>query len=100
MRQFNNINEWENAFSEYKRALGMPPFKNAKEELAWLLDYAIRLEFVDDPDRYASINSTQVKADENKAVVPTMKSENFFDDLDCEIIKKFADMLLRNYSFN
>lgn len=84
LRCCDDMSKWEEAYSEYRKALGMPSLRNAKEELAWLLDSAIRLEFIDNPDRYAHINAAQVKADQNTAVVPTMKSESFFDDLDCE----------------
>lgn len=42
-------NEWTDEYNVYKRELGMPTIlKSPTEELAWIIGYAIRLEYYDD----------------------------------------------------
>ncbi|XP_037945455.1 RNA transcription, translation and transport factor protein-like [Teleopsis dalmanni] len=82
LRQVDKLPVWEKAYAEYKSDLGMPKYKTPLEEISWMLGYAVRLEFLDEPDRYASINSQEVGAKQKKSIAPSIKAENFFDNMD------------------
>jgi len=43
----------------------MPPLETRQEQLAWIVSYAVRLDFLDDPDQFASINTKQVPPQSN-----------------------------------
>ncbi|XP_075145868.1 RNA transcription, translation and transport factor protein [Haematobia irritans] len=82
LRRVDDLNQWEQAYTQYKQDLGMPSLKTPLEELTWILSYAIRLEFLDAPDAYKDLNSEKVAEQSNKSVKPSIKNENFFDNMD------------------
>ncbi|XP_034665956.1 RNA transcription, translation and transport factor protein [Drosophila subobscura] len=59
LRNVDNIEMWEDAYQKYCADLNMPSLGTQNEQLAWILGHAIRLEFLDDPAQYESINSKQ-----------------------------------------
>ncbi|TMW53076.1 hypothetical protein DOY81_001804 [Sarcophaga bullata] len=82
LRRMDNMQVWEEAYTQYKNDLGMPQFETPLEELSWLLSYAIRLEFLDAPDAYKNLNSAEVAQKINKSIAPSIQNENFFDNMD------------------
>ncbi|KAH8336000.1 hypothetical protein KR074_003450, partial [Drosophila pseudoananassae] len=65
LRNLNNPTMWEEGYLKYKADLNMPSLESQQEELAWILSHAVRLEFLDDPEQFASINSQQHSAQTN-----------------------------------
>lgn len=48
MRKLDAVSEWDAAYEEFKKGVGVPEdFTTRTEELAWLLSYATRLEYSD-----------------------------------------------------
>lgn len=84
LRRIDNLQAWEEAYTQYKNDLGMPPFETPLEDLSWLLSYAIRLEFLDDPETYKDLSSAKIAENINKSITPSIKNENFFDNMDCK----------------
>ncbi|XP_017481884.1 PREDICTED: UPF0568 protein C14orf166 homolog [Rhagoletis zephyria] len=82
LRKVDQLDIWEQAYENYKADLGMPQFCTPIEEITWVLGYAIRLEFLDAPENYKAINSIEVSKQQNKSLAPSIKAENFFDNLD------------------
>ncbi|XP_053969230.1 RNA transcription, translation and transport factor protein [Anastrepha ludens] len=82
LRLVDQLDIWEQAYDNYKTDLCMPQFCTPLEEITWLLGYAIRLEFLDSPENYKAINSIEVSKQQNKSVTPSIKAENFFDNMD------------------
>ncbi|KAL9871639.1 RNA transcription, translation and transport factor protein isoform 1-T2 [Glossina fuscipes fuscipes] len=82
LRKVDNLTVWEGAYIQYKNDLGMPKLENPLEELTWMLGYAIRLEFLDAPDNFKDINSQQFGQQQTKSRAPSIKNENFFDNMD------------------
>lgn len=39
--------EWNKAYGKLQKDLGMPKFESPAEELSWLLNHAVRLEYLD-----------------------------------------------------
>lgn len=60
--------EWEAGYKQYCTDLGMPPLELQAEQLNWLLGYAIRLEFLDDPEQYLSNNGQEAEEPKNNRV--------------------------------
>lgn len=48
LRNIKNLQEWDKCYKKYLVDLNVPAFKSRLEELAYLLNYAVRLEFMDD----------------------------------------------------
>lgn len=65
LRNIDNPKMWEEGYLKYKADLNMPSLESQQEELAWILSHAVRLEFLDDPEQFASINSKQNSAQTN-----------------------------------
>lgn len=84
LRQVDSADKWEKAYTAYKQDVGMPKLTTPVEELSWLLSYAVRLEYLDDPDKYKDLNSKEILAKNSKSQEPTIKAQNSFDKLDCE----------------
>ncbi|XP_067639899.1 RNA transcription, translation and transport factor protein [Eurosta solidaginis] len=82
LRKVDQLDIWEQAYDNYKTDLCMPEFRTPLEEFTWLLGYAIRLEFLDAPDNYKVINSIEITKQQKKSAAPSIKAENFFDNLD------------------
>ncbi|XP_050316639.1 RNA transcription, translation and transport factor protein [Bactrocera neohumeralis] len=82
LRKVDELEIWEQAYENYKYDLSMPQFVTPLEEITWLLGYAIRLEFLDAPESYKDINSIEVSKQQNKSIAPSIKAENFFDNMD------------------
>ncbi|KAH8369480.1 hypothetical protein KR009_012094, partial [Drosophila setifemur] len=59
LRNIDNPTMWEEGYVKYCADLNMPPLETQPEQLAWILSHAVRLEFLDDPAQFASINSKQ-----------------------------------------
>ncbi|XP_017142657.1 RNA transcription, translation and transport factor protein [Drosophila miranda] len=59
LRNVDNAQLWEDGYLKYCADLNMPSLGTQNEQLAWILGHAIRLEFLDDPAQYESINSKQ-----------------------------------------
>jgi len=59
LRNIDNPTMWEEGYMKYCADLNMPPLETQQEQLAWILSHAVRLEFLDDPGQFASINSKQ-----------------------------------------
>lgn len=48
LRKLDAVSEWDAAYEEFKKGVGVPEdLKTRTEELAWLLSYATRLEYFD-----------------------------------------------------
>lgn len=84
LRQLDNLPEWEKAYAKYKYDLAMPKFNTIAEEMSWLLSYAVRLEYLDAPEKYKDINSKEILKRLDKANVPSVKAQNSFDNIDCK----------------
>uniref|UniRef100_A0A1A9X446 RNA transcription, translation and transport factor protein n=1 Tax=Glossina brevipalpis TaxID=37001 RepID=A0A1A9X446_9MUSC len=82
LRKVDNLAMWEEAYIRYKNDLGMPQLESPLEELTWLLSYAVRLEFLDAPDNFKEINSQKFEQQQSKSIAPSIKNENFFDNMD------------------
>uniref|UniRef100_A0A0K8TQL6 Putative carnitine deficiency associated protein n=1 Tax=Tabanus bromius TaxID=304241 RepID=A0A0K8TQL6_TABBR len=82
LRKVEKGQEWEKAYKKYKVDIGMPKLTNKNEELTWLLGYAVRLEYLDAVDAYKFINSAQLQQKQSRAVEPSVKAENAFDNMD------------------
>ncbi|KAH8236611.1 hypothetical protein KR026_006651, partial [Drosophila bipectinata] len=65
LRNLDNPKMWEEGYLKYKADLNMPCLESQQEELAWILSHAVRLEFLDDPEQFASINSQQQSVQTN-----------------------------------
>lgn len=89
LRRVDQLDIWEQAYENYKYDLSMPHLVTPLEEITWLLGYAIRLEFLDAPESYKAINSIEVSKQQNKSIAPTIKAENFFDDMDCKFLRLY-----------
>ncbi|ALC45729.1 CG31249 [Drosophila busckii] len=59
LRNLDNITIWEEGYKKYCIDLNMPKLGTQLEQLTWMLGHAIRLEFLDDPAQYESINAHQ-----------------------------------------
>lgn len=81
LRNYDDFAAWQKAYDKYKADVGVPSFETRIEELAWILSYACRLEYMDRPDEYQNITSAQI-LEGKKPVEPTMKSKNPFDAMD------------------
>uniref|UniRef100_A0A1B0D2S4 Carnitine deficiency associated protein n=1 Tax=Phlebotomus papatasi TaxID=29031 RepID=A0A1B0D2S4_PHLPP len=74
--------EWEAAYTKYKIDLKVPTgLRTPIEELAWIMGYAIRLEYFDNVEKYKGVNADLV-LEEAKPKAPSIKSTNPFDKLD------------------
>ncbi|KAF4526597.1 hypothetical protein B566_EDAN006412 [Ephemera danica] len=77
LRLFHS-NEWIKAYKQYKDDLACPIVSGKlAEEMDWLLSYAIRLEYLDDVDKFKNL-----KMEKQQAVVPQIISSNPLDNLD------------------
>lgn len=85
LRRMENMDQWEKAYVQYKIDLGMPQFQTPLEELSWIVSYAIRLEFLDAPESYKDLSSEKVAEESSKSIKPSIKNENFFDNMDCKL---------------
>lgn len=81
LRNYDDFPAWQKAYDQYKADIGCPTFETRVEELAWILSYAVRLEYMDQPDEYKQITSAQIE-EEKKPIEPTMRSKNPFDAMD------------------
>lgn len=86
LRKADNLPIWEKAYAKYKIDMGVPKYETALEELSWFLSYAVRLEYLDSPDSFKTINSEEVGVQHKKAKAPCIRAENFFDNMDCKCI--------------
>lgn len=59
----------------------MKNYSTSQAELAWLLGYAVKLEYCDNSDEYNHFTSDNVRGSSFK---PMIKAENFFDNMDFE----------------
>lgn len=96
LRQVNNLDVWEQGYLQYKNDVGMPALKSPLEELSWLLSYAVRLEFLDDPDAYKEINSQDYGKQQAKSMAPSIKAQNQYDNMDCKQIIYYLFAILLN----
>lgn len=94
LRRVGNMQAWEEAYTQYKNDLGMPHFETALEDISWILSYAIRLEFLDAPDVYKDLSSSQMAQNINKSIKPSIQNENFFDNMDCKYLNVLNYILL------
>lgn len=80
LRLLDNMQEWEVGYKQYCTDLGMPPLEMQSEQLNWLLGYAIRLEFLDDPAQYQSTNGQEAGEPKNNGIHATnQKIQTIFD---------------------
>lgn len=80
LRLLDNMQEWEVAYKQYCTDLRMPPLEMQSEQLNWLLGYAIRLEFLDDPMQYQSINGQEAGEPKNNGIhTGSQKIQTIFD---------------------
>lgn len=59
----------------------MKNLKTPLEELSWLLGYAVKLEYCDNADNF-HITSEIVLRESGKSIQPSIKADNFFDNMD------------------
>lgn len=81
LRGIDNPNKWNQAYEKYKVDIGVPKLANRTEELAWILSYAVRLEYMDRADTLKQINSATV-IESRKPAEPVLASSNPFDSMD------------------
>uniref|UniRef100_A0A1B0CKB8 Carnitine deficiency associated protein n=2 Tax=Lutzomyia longipalpis TaxID=7200 RepID=A0A1B0CKB8_LUTLO len=75
-------NEWDAAYAKYKVDLKVPAGLGSPiEELAWIMGYAVRLEYFDNVEKYKGVNA-EMALEEAKPKAPSIKSTNPFDKLD------------------
>uniref|UniRef100_A0A1L8DAK3 Putative carnitine deficiency-associated protein n=1 Tax=Nyssomyia neivai TaxID=330878 RepID=A0A1L8DAK3_9DIPT len=75
-------NEWDAAYAKYKVDIKIPAgLKSPTEELAWIMGYAVRLEYFDNVDKYKAVNA-EMALEEATPKAPSIKSTNPFDKLD------------------
>ncbi|XP_055676546.1 RNA transcription, translation and transport factor protein [Lutzomyia longipalpis] len=75
-------NEWDAAYAKYKVDLKVPAGLGSPiEELAWIMGYAVRLEYFDNVEKYRGVNA-EMALEEAKPKAPSIKSTNPFDKLD------------------
>lgn len=91
LRAVNDATKWEAAFAKYTHDLGCPTLlKSPSEILAWILGYAVKLEYGDRVDKYKVITASK----DVKVNAPVIKSTNPFDNLDFN--SKDFEMGVRN----
>ncbi|XP_058060457.1 RNA transcription, translation and transport factor protein [Anopheles bellator] len=83
LRKINAL-EWSKVYKKYKQDIHMPaPLKTQREELAWLLLYAIKLEYSDEASQYKTITAAKKQDGEAKrTAAPQIKSTSLFDAFD------------------
>ncbi|EDW83777.1 uncharacterized protein Dwil_GK13788 [Drosophila willistoni] len=81
LRNIDNLNIWEEGYTKYCADLNMPPLESQCEQLTWILGHAMRLEFLDDPGLYESINSKQSQPQGNNKQQPGVQQnvQTIFD---------------------
>ncbi|KAL5273993.1 C14orf166 family protein [Megaselia abdita] len=96
LRQVNNLQVWEPAYAKYKKDLGMRSLSTPQAELAWLLGYAVKLEYCDNTEEYNHFSSSNL---EGTSFKPKIKPDNFFDNMDFQsrefisVVSKLANPL-------
>lgn len=78
LRNIDNPKIWEEGYKKYCADLQMPPLESQEEQLAWILSHAVRLEFLDDPEQFVSINSKKGPPQSNGKQVQ-VKVQSIFD---------------------
>jgi RLL motif containing protein 1 len=83
-----NSDDWNKAFEKYRNDLNCPKeLKSELDQLKWICNYAVKLEYLDNRDEYQSVTSQVVKEAQHQSNQdPTNKSTNPFDNLDCKFI--------------
>lgn len=78
LRNIDNMDIWMEAYDTYQRDLVSPAVHlTPKEQLNWLLSYAVRLEYADNVDKYKD-----AKVEQPKQATPNVISSNPLDNLD------------------
>lgn len=86
LRKVDSPQEWNAAYEIYKNEIGSPgTLKTPTEEIFWLLNHAIRLEYYDHADKFKTYTSEQLLK-ERKPAAPSVKSTNPFDKFDCTFL--------------
>lgn len=80
--------DWQKAYEKYKTDLNCPKeLISAEDQLKWICNYAVKLEYMDNVDEYKSVTSQALQeAEQSKSSAPSVKSVNPFDNLDCELL--------------
>ncbi|KAM8703792.1 hypothetical protein ACLKA7_008427 [Drosophila subpalustris] len=81
LRRLDDMKLWEEAYKQYCIDLNMPPYETQLEQLTCLIGHAIRLEFLDDPSQYESINGQSINDREpkNNGTQTQQKVQTIFD---------------------
>uniref|UniRef100_A0A182P5N2 RNA transcription, translation and transport factor protein n=1 Tax=Anopheles epiroticus TaxID=199890 RepID=A0A182P5N2_9DIPT len=84
LRKINAPDEWNRAYEKYKKDIKVPEhLKTKHEEVAWLLLYAIRLEYTDNAEQYRPLTGARKLQQESKKTnAPEVQSSNPFDSFD------------------
>lgn len=79
LRNLDNMLVWEEGYKQYCIDLNMPPYETQLEQLTWMVGHAIRLEFLDDPAQYESINSQATGQIKNNGSLSQHKTQTLFN---------------------
>ncbi|XP_032593628.1 RNA transcription, translation and transport factor protein isoform X2 [Drosophila grimshawi] len=86
MRNLEDMPAWEEGYKQYCTDLSMPPFETQLEQLTWLVGNAMRLEFLDNPSQYESINGVTEGQPKNNGAQSQEKVQTIFDVHDKDFI--------------
>ncbi|XP_060648878.1 RNA transcription, translation and transport factor protein [Drosophila nasuta] len=80
LRNLQDMKLWEEAYLKYCSDLSMPALDTQLEQLTWIIGHAIRLEYLDDPEQYGSIQAEDIGGPKRNgtATVP-QKVQTIFD---------------------
>ncbi|EDW15046.1 RNA transcription, translation and transport factor protein [Drosophila mojavensis] len=79
LRNLDNMLVWEEGYKKYCSDLNMPPYESQLEQLTWLVGHAIRLEYLDDPAQYESINSQPEGQTKSNGTLSQQKVQTIFN---------------------
>ncbi|KAH8388575.1 hypothetical protein KR093_010263, partial [Drosophila rubida] len=77
LRNLEDLKLWEEAYVKYCSDLSMPALETQQEQLTWIIGHAIRLEFLDDPQQYSSVQPQDEP--KNNGTTAPQKVQTIFD---------------------
>ncbi|XP_034489189.1 RNA transcription, translation and transport factor protein [Drosophila innubila] len=79
LRNLDDMKLWEEAYKQYCIDLNMPPYETQLEQLTCIIGHAMRLEYLDDPSQYESINAQEAREPKNNGMQTQQKVQTIFD---------------------
>lgn len=77
MRKLDDMKIWEEAYKQYCIDLNMPPYETQLEQLTCIIGHAMRLEYLDDPSQFESINVQEAREPKNNGIQTQQKFKPF-----------------------